>query len=101
MATEHHTNDFANDARPLTARLDEGTRIVRELRDETERLYVLASCIEQHLRPDATGESPEPSAFRLAEIAAEIAGDTSQWSYLDDVLGSVRDRFARNEEIVQ
>lgn len=101
MATGHHTNAFANDARPLTDRLDEVTRIVRELRDETERLYVLASCIEQHLCPDATGNSPEPSAFRLAEVAAEIAGDTSQWNYLNDLLGSVRDRAALDEEGVQ
>lgn len=74
---------------------------VRELRGEGERLYTLASGIGQQLRPDVSGNSPEPSAFRLAEVASEIDGDDSRWIDLDALLGSVRDRVARAEEIVQ
>ena len=90
MADENHTNPFRDT--PLEKVLSYALSIAGEIREERERLFVLADCAARELEPDQDGNSPCPSALTLARIAIDVAGSTTLSEILEELLYAARER---------
>jgi hypothetical protein len=61
--------------------------LARELRDACDRHSALAASIVDRLKPESPGaDSPQPSAWRLAEVLDDLLGDAELINALVDVL---------------
>ena len=92
MATANTTsvNDIDYQSYPPSLRAAVALEMAQEIAEKNERLLALAISITNQLAPDESGDSDNFTAFRLAEVLENTAGDIRQQRRLIDCLKAMQ-----------